>query len=302
MGYENICQNQKVKEFLEATKVRKELLREMMAEFLGVFILCMFGNGAIAQHVLSRGQRGDFISINWGYGIGVAMGCYVAGNVSGAHLNPAISVAFSVMGRLKWSKLPFYILAQLFGGFMSGAVLYAVYYDAIDDFDELRTVMGENATAGIFATYPQAFLSISNGFVDQMVATALLSALIIAITTDNRVTDGLTPLLVGLIVFVIGISYGHNCGYAINPARDLGPRLFTATVGYGAEVFSAPDGRYFFWVPIAGPTVGAVLGVAVYKLLVGHHIPVDDGRDEVETRSLDDDTSAEAIQEKTSSV
>merc|ERR1712002_240665 len=174
------------------------------------------------------------------------------------------------MGRLPWHKLPCYLVAQVLGGFVSGAVVYSVYYDAIESFDGNFTVVGENATAGIFATYPQDFLSTSNGFWDQVFGTSLLSGLVLAITTDNRVADGLTPLLVGLIVFSIGLSYGFNCGYAINPARDFGPRLFTYAVGY-QQAFTAYNN--WFWVPIVAPLVGGVMGAFVYKMLVGHHMP-----------------------------
>lgn len=289
MGYDKFLRSDAVTSLLESITITNQLIREMLAEFLGVLLLCSIGNGAVAQMVLSRNKNGDFISVNWAYGLGVAMAVYVAGNVSGAHLNPAISVTFTLMGRLPWHKLPCYLVAQVLGGFVSGAVVYSVYYDAIETFDGKFTVIGENATAGIFATYPQDFLSTSNGFWDQVFGTSLLSGLVIAITTDNRVTDGLTPLLVGLIVFSIGLSFGFNCGYAINPARDFGPRLFTYAVGY-QEVFTAYNN--WFWVPIVAPLVGGVMGAFVYKMLVGHHMPeVEEGGTEREERVAADRTT-----------
>lgn len=269
--------------FLEARKIKNNLIREMMAEFLGVLVLVVIGNGSIAQSLLSRQTAGETISINFAYGLGVTMAIYIAGNVSGAHVNPAVSIAFTIMGRLSILKLPFYILAQLLGGFVSGAVVYSTYYDAINAFDGgMRVVEGVNQTAGIFATYPQEFLSISNGFWDQVIGTALLVGVLLAITDDSKIVHGLVPLMVGLLVVAIGLSYGFNCGYAINPARDFGPRLFTYAVGYGSKVFTAPNNMCWWWVPIVGPITGALFGAFLYKVLVGHHLPT--AEDELATK------------------
>ena len=133
---------------------------------------------------------------------------------------------------------------------------------------------GTHATAGIFATYPQEFLSnVPGGLVDQVVGTALLMLVIFAIgDRRNSAPDAaLAPVLVGLLVVLIGMTFGFNAGYAINPARDLGPRLFTAIAGWGSEVFRA--GHHWWWVPIVGPCVGAVLGGAVYDFLITRHHP-----------------------------
>jgi len=149
-------------------------------------------------------------------------------------------------------------------------IVYWVYLDALNKFDGgIRMVTGPLKTAGIFATYPGDHLSIGNGFLDQVVGTALLAGVILAITDqkNNKITDGLTPVLIGLLVFTIGLSYGFNCGYAINPARDFGPRLFTSMVGYGSQVFT--EGNYWFWVPIVAPVVGAIVGSIFYNVLIG---------------------------------
>jgi len=279
MSYERFCDF--VERASDAVKIENSLVREMFAEFLGVVVLVSFGNGAVAQSVLSNKSEGETISVNFAYGLGLVMAIYVAGNVSGAHLNPAISITFSIMGRLSWLKLPFYILAQVLGGFVSGAVVFSTYYDALNEFDGgTRSVYGNTtSTAGIFATYPKPFLSISNGLWDQVVGTSLLSGSILAITDDKKIVHGLSPLVIGLLVVAIGLSYGFNCGYAINPARDLGPRLFTYAAGYGSGVWSEPNGTYWCWVPIVGPIVGSLLGAFVYKVLVGHHLP-DEEEDE----------------------
>ena len=138
----------------------------------------------------------------------------------------------------------------------------------------VRQVAGPQGTAGIWATYPQPFLSVfPGGFVDQVVGTALLVGVIFGIT-DSRNSPapaGLAPVVVGLLVVLIGATFGFNSGYAINPARDFGPRLFTFLGGWGAEVFRAGNG--WWWVPIVAPCVGAVLGGWLYDAFVGHHFP-----------------------------
>ncbi len=254
--------------------IDKNLKRELFAEFLGTFVLIAFGAGVVAQVVLSNEKNGTYISINLAWGMAVTLAIYVAGGVTGAHLNPAVTVALAARRGFPWSKVVPYSLAQTFGAFIASLVVFVTYREAFDAFDGgTRQILGEKATAGIFATYPQSFLSSSGGLVDQIVGTALLMLVILAIG-DNRnlaPTGNLAPVLVGMLVTVIGMSFGFNAGYAINPARDLGPRLFTAVAGWGPDVFKA--GNYWFWVPIIGPIVGGVLGAYAYDLLIGKLLP-----------------------------
>jgi glycerol uptake facilitator-like aquaporin len=149
-------------------------------------------------------------------------------------------------------------------------VVYLTYADALTAFDGgMRQVLGAKGTAGIWATYPQPFLSLMGGVIDQVVGTALLVGVIFAITDPKNAPppSGLTPVVVGLLVLLIGATFGYNSGYAINPARDFGPRLFTAVAGWGTEVFRAGQG--WWWVPIIAPCVGAVAGGWIYDVLVG---------------------------------
>jgi MIP family channel proteins len=254
--------------------IDKNLKRELFAEFLGTFVLIAFGAGVVAQVLLSNEKNGTYISINVAWGMAVTMGIYVAGGVTGAHLNPAVTVALAARRGFPWSKVVPYSLAQTFGAFIASLVVFVTYREAFDAFDGgTRQILGEKATAGIFATYPQSFLSSSGGLIDQIVGTALLMVVILAIG-DNRnlaPTGNLAPVLVGMLVTVIGMSFGFNAGYAINPARDLGPRLFTAVAGWGPDVFKA--GNYWFWVPIVGPIMGGVLGAYAYDLLIGKFLP-----------------------------
>jgi MIP family channel proteins len=250
-------------------------LREVLAEFLGTFILILFGVGVVAQVVLSRQTAGTFLSINLAWGLAVTMGCYVAGGVSGAHMNPAVTVALAVQRGFPWEKVGPYILAQMAGAFTAAAVVYVVYAEALTHFDGgARQVVGSLGTAGIWATYPQPFLStFPGGFVDQVVGTAALMAVILAITDARNAppASGMAPLIVGLLVAVIGMSLGFNSGYAINPARDFGPRLFTALAGWGMDVFRAGHG--WWWVPLTAPVIGAMIGAWVYDVFVGRRFP-----------------------------
>jgi len=248
----------------------RTLMRELCAEFLGTFVLIMFGCAAVAQVQLSGEQNGSYLSINLGWALGVTLGVFVAGGVSGAHLNPAVTLAVALRRGFPWSKLLPYCLAQLAGAFVASAVVYVTYYDAIQAFDGgVRQVTGPQATAGIWATYPQAYLTpIVGGLIDQIVGTALLLLCIFAITDKRNLAPApsVAPLLVGATVLVIGIAFGVNSGYAINPARDLGPRLFTFLAGWGGEVFRAGNG--WWWIPIVGPLIGGVLGAWIYDLLI----------------------------------
>jgi MIP family channel proteins len=253
------------------------VLREVLAEFLGTFVLIVFGVGVVAQVVLSGQANGAYLSINLAWGLAVMFGCYVAGGVSGAHLNPAVTVALAVHRGFPWGKVGPYIAGQFAGAFVASLVVYLTYYEALTAFDGgVRQVTGDLATAGIWATYPQGFLStFPGGFVDQVVGTALLLGVIFALT-DTRNTPppiGLGPVIVGLLVVVIGMTFGYNAGYAINPARDLAPRLFTAMFGWGGDVFRA--GNAWWWVPIVAPVVGAVLGGWVYDLCIGRRFSTD---------------------------
>jgi len=255
----------------------------MAAELFGTFILMIFGVGVVAQVVLGGGNSGQYLSINIGWGLAVTMGVYASAGISGAHLNPAVTLALAVRRGFPWAKVLPYVIAQCVGAFVAAAVVYATYHEALNAFDNgVRQIAGPLGTAGIFATYPKPYLStFPGGFVDQVVGTALLVSMIFAIG-DRRnfaAPDRLAPVLIGLLVLLIGATFGHNAGYAINPARDFAPRLFTAMAGWGPGVFTAAD--YWWWVPIVGPLVGGVVGAYVYDLLITNHHPPAQAADEV---------------------
>ncbi len=249
-------------------------LREAAAEFLGTFVLITFGVGVVAQVVLSGEQNGQYLSINLGWGLAVVLGIYTSAGVSGAHLNPAVTLALAVHRGFAWSKVVPYVVAQMAGAVVASALIYGVYYEALEAFDGgYRAVPGvgqdAKATAGIWATYPQKYLSTWGGLFDQVVGTAMLVLCVFALgdSKNQPPSANLAPLFVGLTVVAIGMTLGYNCGYAINPARDLGPRLFTAMAGWGPTVFSA--GNNWWWVPVVGPCIGGVLGGLIYDGFVG---------------------------------
>jgi len=255
--------------------VRNDTLREFLAEFIGMFVLMILGLSSIAQYVLSRGKLGDFLSINIAWGLAVAFGVWVAGPVTGGHLNPAVTGAMFALGKLTFCKMCVYFIAQYLAAFIAAGCVFSIYHDAINDFDGgVRKLVGANATAGIFANYPQKYLSVSSAFGDQVVGTMFLLLLVMAISDERskmKVPDGLFPGVVGLIITSIGLGLGLNCGYPINPARDLAPRIFTAIAGWGPGVFFL--GNFWFWVPVVAPHIGGVCGVFLYRLTVGLHLP-----------------------------
>ncbi|KAM6981241.1 aquaporin-9b [Aplochiton taeniatus] len=258
----------------ERCALRQDIIKEFLAEFLGIFVLILFGCGSVAQTVLSKGDLGEPLTIHIGFTLGVMMAVYIAGGVSGAHVNPAVSLAMVILGKLPVKKFPVYVVAQFLGAFAGSCAVYGLYYDALTEYTGgVLSVTGENSTAKIFASYPAQHLSVLNGFVDQVIATAALVLCILAITDGKNIgaPRGMEPLCIGLIIMAIGVSMGLNCGYPINPARDLGPRVFTAVAGWGMEVFSA--GGCWWWIPVAGPMVGGVVGAAIYFLFIELHHP-----------------------------
>uniref|UniRef100_A0A452IET3 Uncharacterized protein n=1 Tax=Gopherus agassizii TaxID=38772 RepID=A0A452IET3_9SAUR len=191
---------------------------------------------------------------------------------SGGHINPAVSLAMCATGRLKWTKLPFYILAQFLGAFVGAAAVFGIYYDAFMNYSGGELIVtGSNATAHIFATYPAPHLSLISGFADQVISTALLVLVVFAIfdTKNLGVPKGLEPIAVGLLILLLTCSLGMNSGCAMNPARDLSPRIFTAIAGWGFEVFTA--GNNWWWVPTIAPMMGGVIGAFTYIIFIEIH-------------------------------
>jgi glycerol uptake facilitator protein len=254
--------------------MKDNLTGELMAEFIGTLVLVMFGNGVVAMVVLfgtgAPGEivHGGFTNITFGWGLGVTMGVYLAGKISGAHLNPAVTIALAVFRGFPWRKVLPYSIAQIAGAFVAAALVFWNYLPAFRASDP-----NFDHTAGVFTTFPQFPSLVSAGLLDQTIGTALLLIMVMALTDERNQPPGanLTPVLVGATVVAIGMSFGGMHGYAINPARDFGPRLFTVVAGFKNNGLT--DGGQVFWVPIVGPILGGIIGAAVYDAGVRRFLP-----------------------------
>ncbi|KAJ9049166.1 Aquaporin-3 [Entomophthora muscae] len=243
--------------------------REYFAEYIGTLVLVLCGTGASAQVLINRSARGTgFLTVNIGWSLGIVCGILLAGPVSGAHLNPAITFANALFGKFSWHKTCFYIFSQLLGAFSGAALTYVVYWPAFADIDDgTRRISGKKGTADIFATYPHASDPAFNCFFTEVIATVFLVMGLLAITNPkHRIPIWGVAVLGGVLVAAIGISIGFMTGYAMNPARDLGPRFFTAIAGWGWGTFTANN--YYFWIPLTAPFVGAILATVIYESLV----------------------------------
>ena len=274
----------------------KGLWGECMAEIFGTMILIAFGDGVVAVAVAglnSSGRAatpttifqasGDWLLITFGWMFAVAMAIYCAGGISGAHLNPAVTLGLAVRRRFPWNKVPAYMGAELVGAMLGASIVYMVYGPAIQAYDLAAKLVPSAgnalATYSIFATFPAPYFhgSMIGPLVDQMVGTALLLILVLAITDSRNLAPAgnFGPWIIGAAVGAIGMSYGPNAGYAINPARDFGPRIMAWLFGWGKVAFPGTftSGAFhfanYFWVPIVGPLIGGVAGVLLYDFFIG---------------------------------
>jgi glycerol uptake facilitator protein len=269
---------------------------ECLAEFFGTFVLIVFGDGVVAMAVAALpgsgrtsgptvifDAAGDWLLITFGWGFAVAMAVYVAGGVSGAHINPAVTVALATRRKFPWRSVGPYIVSQVAGAFVAAALLFLIYFPAIDAFNlAARTPRSSGsalATYSIFATFPAKYYHGSVGLplIDEIVGTMFLLILVAALTDtrNSSPTGNMVPLAIGWAVFAIGTSLGANTGYAINPARDFGPRLFAYIAGWGRVAlpgtYSAPGFHFsnYFWIPIVGPLIGGIIGILLYDFFIG---------------------------------
>lgn len=229
-----------------------------LAEFLGTATLILLGDGVVASVVLKRtkSENAGWFTVVIGWGLAVTLAIYAVGQVSGAHINPAVTLALAYSGSFSWDLVPGYCLAQLAGAF-TGAILvwlhYLPHWSATDD---------PAGKLAIFSTGPAIRSTLSN-LVSEIIGTAVLILGLLTIGA-NKFTEGLNPLVVGLLIISIGLSLGGTTGFAINPARDLGPRLahFLLPInGKGSSDWS------YAWIPVVGPVIGGLLGAWLYQLL-----------------------------------
>lgn len=232
--------------------------KEFFYELVGTMVLLAFGTGSVAMVVLFGGAKGDYTTITIGWAVAVTLGI-LASAPSGAHLNPAVTIALAITKRFSWNKVWYYILAQMIGAFLGAAITYFVFYGR---FLELEDTILSNAFSGVFATFPAVP---GYGYFDQIVGTALLMFGILSVGAHKPEMNNLAPLMVGVIILGIGISYGGMHGYAINPARDLGPRIFTFLAGMKNTGFD--DISIWLLGPVLSPFIGGVLGALGFDLL-----------------------------------
>ncbi|KAG9009691.1 hypothetical protein FRB90_008193 [Tulasnella sp. 427] len=260
-----------------ASSIRRHL-REPCAEFLGTLILVFFGTAANCQTVLlSNGTqaKGDWLSCAVGWGVGIALGVWVSGTVSGGHINPAVTLTQAVYRRFPWKKVPIYWAAQLFGAFMGALLTYGLYHNAIDVFEGpgVRTVPG---TAGLFGTFPLDYVPDVVAFFTEFIATIFLVLTVFAATDRNNgpSSPGLVPVAVFFAMVGITAVLGAQTSFSMNPARDLGPRMMSA-IFYGRKVFTHRH-NYWIWGPIIADFTGALAGASIYDFLiyVGSESPI----------------------------
>lgn len=238
-------------------------MMSFLGEFIGTMLLIIFGGGVVAGVILkgTKSENSGWIVITTGWGLGVVVAIYAAASLSGAHLNPAVTIALASVGDFEWTKVPLYILAQMLGAF-TGAVIVWIHY--LPHWKETKDPATQLA---VFSTGP-AIRSIWANLVSEIIGTFILVFAIFAIGS-NKFTEGLNPLVIGGLVIAIGLSLGGTTGYAINPARDLGPRIahfILPIIGKGKSDWS------YSWIPVVGPILGGALGALIYKALFKQEI------------------------------
>lgn len=258
--------------------------REFLAELVATMLLITVGTAVDCQVVLSQSMgpsAGGYPNQNWAWGIAVASTIYLSGGRSGAHCNPAITLALAVFRGFPWIQVPVYWSAQLLGSILGAAVTYGIYLPAIDSFEggrNIRTLSGEHGTGRLFVTVPQLVFTASSGFGTEVVATSILMAMVLAVGDETNAppSDGLSALVLGFVVVMIGMSFGWPTSYAISPSRDLGPRLFLYMVGYGKELWTHNS---YWWIygPQCGCFVGGLMGALLYDMAIftGEESPIN---------------------------
>ncbi len=236
-------------------------MAQYVAEFFGTMILILLGDGVVANVTLgkTKGEGSGWIVVTAGWGFAVAIGAYITGWVSGAHLNPAVTIGMASIGQFPWGMVPGYIVAQIAGAFVGAVLVYITYKDHFATTDDA------DAKLGVFATIP-AIRNMTINFITEVIGTAMLLIGILGITNANNEIGALGNLMVGILIFGIGLSLGGPTGYSINPARDFGPRLAHAALPIPGKGDS--DWKYGLIVPTIGPIVGGIIGAFLYKLFI----------------------------------
>lgn len=233
-------------------------MENFLAEMLGTMILIILGDGVVANVVLNKtkAQNSGWIVITTGWALGVVIPVFIFGTISGAHFNPAVTLGLAAIGKFPWGSVPSYLTAQFVGGFLGAVIVWVFYrphFGATEDKD---------AKLGVFCTGP-AIKDTASNFISEVIGTFILVFGILGIANTPMV-DGLAPIVVGGIVWAVGLTLGGTTGYAINPARDLGPRI-------AHQILPIPDKRDsdwgYAWIPVAAPILGGIIAAVSYTII-----------------------------------
>jgi glycerol uptake facilitator protein len=230
-----------------------------LGELLGTFLLMLLGNGVVANVVLNKTKGSDsgWIVITWGWGMAVFIAVFTVGSISGAHINPAVTIGLASVGKFAWNLVPGYIIAQMIGAFLGTSVVWLMYKD---HYDATEDGAAKRAT---FCTAPEIRNTVTN-LTSEIVGTFVLVLAVLYIAEPEVGLGALSALPVGLLVLGIGISLGGTTGYAINPARDLAPRIAHALL----PIKNKADGDWgYSWIPVVGPVVGGLIAAGIYTIL-----------------------------------
>ncbi|WP_286007914.1 MIP/aquaporin family protein [Barnesiella viscericola] len=232
-------------------------------EFIGTAILVLFGDGVVASNLLkkSKGENGGWVVVTIAWGLAVMLGVFISGPYSGAHLNPAVTLGLAAAGTFSWSLVVPYIVAQMLGGFMGAVLVYLYYKDHYDATDDPAAKLATFCTAPAIRNYGRNLFS-------EIVGTFMLVFVILALSIDGNTSEvgmgALGAFPVAMLIIALGMSLGGTTGYAINPARDLAPRIAHAILPIKGKGFN--DWEYS-WVPVAGPIIGGFIAAALYCLI-----------------------------------
>ena len=273
--------------------MNRQLVGELISEAVAVLIIIAFGDSVACMYVLY--DPSPYLNSYWGvcmaWGLGVTLAIYATGSVSGTHANPAVTLALATFRDFSWKKVVPYWVAQVIGAFAGAAIVYLLFSPVIEHFNQTHQLTrAGGGAAGVFFTHPGLAITPMHALVDQIVLTAFLIFGIFAITEQyNEMAPGANSgaLMIGLLVATIGASMGYLEAWAINPARDFGPRLFAFIAGWGKSAFPSPND--YWWIPIVGPLIGGVIGGAAYQWLIYPFLParqkaLDDLRQAAETK------------------
>ncbi len=255
----------------------RQLLGELIAESIAVFIIIAFGDSVACMYTLY--DPSPYVNAYWGvcmsWGLAVTLAIYVTGSISGTHANPAVTLALALFRGFSWRKVVPYWIAQVIGGFLGAILVYVLFGSVIDHYNTVHQLTrADGGAAGVFFTHPGLAVTPMHAFVNEAILTALLVFGIFAITEQyNEMAPqaNFGAVMIGLLVAILGSSMGYLEAWAMNPARDFGPRLFAYFAGWGSSALPSPDN--YWWVPVVAPMIGGVVGGAAYQWLIHPFLP-----------------------------